>query len=158
LQALLARCDPLVRAVAAQVRAACPPSIAREDLEQIGRMALFRRFRDLPAEERNDSVAYVRGILRNAMWGAIRGPEFRWGVTARDAWPLPERGTADPIRDPFVREAAGRLPAIARRVLELRYRDDLDQGQVAARMGISRHSVRRAEASGIAELRRQFAA
>jgi DNA-directed RNA polymerase specialized sigma24 family protein len=89
------------------------------------------------------------------MVDAIRGCEYREASRERAAVRIDEKPlTIEAPRagdrvDPLLGRAVGRLPPREAAVIEMLYWRDLNQRETACALGISRHAVRRAEASAL---------
>ncbi len=143
------RHEPIVLATARALALRLPRSIAREDLAQVGRMALLAVAADAP-------LSYVRVRLRGAMLDFVRG-EYPHAAIGPDAAALsvadhrayaPHHSAALAMRGLAGREGA---------VMRLRYTEGLSQRAAGLRLGVSRDAVARSERSAIARLRKLHA-
>lgn len=147
-----ARCERIVKRTAAKVCRRCPAGIGREDLEQIGRMALCRRRAHLMRKP----DAFIATVVHGAMVDAVRGREWREAARSRDAErihviePAP---MSSRVSDPLVGRALRRLPERDRLILELRMRC-FTQVEIARELRVSRHVIRRAEERALKAIRR----
>ncbi|HEX4138382.1 MAG TPA: sigma-70 family RNA polymerase sigma factor [Bryobacteraceae bacterium] len=146
-----------IPAIARRVKRRCPMTVETEDLEQVGRGALWQVCAALES--------YAKMRIRGAMLDSIRGTEFREAARERDAVRTDElhsdppsgSGSATSWRpeaaDPFLTRAIARLGGRQADVIELRFRMGCSRPEAGERIGISPHAVGRAERAAIKALR-----
>lgn len=151
---------PTVRGIAKSILRRLPRNVAVEDLIQIGMVALID-----PAErwDKRRGVPFplfASSRVRGAMLDAYRYQRFR-DTTAvqldRDERAVEESATLRTLAGE-VRRAIDQLGEAERKVITLRYVEDLDRGESAERMGRSRERIRQIEAKAIAHLKEKLAA
>jgi RNA polymerase sigma-70 factor (ECF subfamily) len=138
---LWGRCRP---AVAAFIASAVPDFHAAQDLLQDVAAALVEEFhRYDPARPFN---AWAMGVAKNkvlAHWRrtGLKRVAFDSEAIARIADAAVELDREDGPYGEAVERCLGKLPARARRLLELRYEDDLRPAEIASRVGAGVNAV-----------------
>ena len=150
--------SPLARSILRRL----PVSIDREDLEQVGRLALAELRRDYDAGRGETFAFYARMRVRGAMLDSIRGKPYQEAIRERDAVRDGDELSASSVKpvndDPWLHRHVDSLPARQAKVVELRYFHDLTQRETAGRLGCSRTTVEREEHLALATLRQALAA
>lgn len=153
----------LVRIIAIRVKKRCPASIDIEDLEQIGRAALWAACVAFDPARRVTFPTYARMRICGAMLDFVR-EQFQEArreadavrIDAGEVILLPGRGnkiTGPVTPDPFVSRAVDRLGGRRAAVIGLRFYAGLTRVEAGARLGVSRKAVERAERASIRTLR-----
>lgn len=147
----------MVPAIARGVQSKCPASIDTEDLEQVGRTALWVACSGFSESRLVTFQTYSRMRIRGAMLDFVRA-QFEEAKRERDAVRIDE-GKHNPITmplllpDPFIASAVQRLGGRHAAVIGLRFYSGLTRMETAGRLGISPASVARAERASIRVLR-----
>lgn len=149
----------MVSAIARRVKSKCPASIDTEDLEQVGRTALWVACSGFEEQRAVTFRLYAKMRIRGAMLDFVRS-QFEEAKRERDAIRIDEvvqnfvpAQTPAVICDPFVAAAVDRLGGRHAAVIGLRFYSGLTRVETGRRLGISAASVARAERSSIRVLR-----
>ncbi len=134
--------------------------VVESDIKDVCQEVYLRLLRFNRAEVVDNPQAYLFRVaanvahdfkLRQQRWQPLEGID-RDGEQM-PAHTGPEQLAAAELRGRHVRQALAGLPPMARAVLALQAREDLTYEEIAARLGTSRRSVKRAVARGYALMR-----